>query len=169
MENLSEDTFLSLPSKIEDMLEAKSLENEPTKTEKKIEKQISVSESLKWSFYSIHCSIDSKTTSPSKLISLVHTYHDIVKKEKKKIQEWRQKLSAGVSKLNDVREVVAKLKEEAALQEKELAVKQSSANDALQLITDTMRNANTQKDEMQDLKSNTMKEEKLIAERKKLF
>ena len=47
MENLSEDTFLSLSSKIEDMLEAKSLENEPTKTEKKIEKQISVSESLK--------------------------------------------------------------------------------------------------------------------------
>ena len=170
MQNLSEETYLGLPSKILDMLQTRSNdEDKKSDKGKKLESQISISESLMHSFYSIHSSVDQKSTSPSKFVKMINSYFDIVVKEKKKIQERRQKLSAGVNKLNDAREVVAKLKKEAAVKEEELAIKQGSANDALQMITDTMKNANTQKGDMQHLKSNTIKEEKSIAERKKLI
>lgn len=164
--NFSENTYHSLPPKIIDMLEARNETDENNKA-KKVDRQNSISDAILHSFYSIHDSLDSKKTTPSKFVQLVQTYFGIVQREKKKIQDRKEKLSAGVSKLNDAREVVAKLKQEAAVKEGELAEKQSAANDALQMITDTMRNANTQKGEMQHLKTDTLKEEKKIAERKK--
>ena len=165
MQNLSEETYLNLPPKILDALENEDSEDTTKDKPRKADSQHPLSPS----FHAIHSSIDQKIVSPSKFIKMVKSYHDIVVTEKKKIEERRQKLSAGVSKLNDAREVVAKLKKEAAKKEEELAVKQGSANDALQMITDTMKNANTQKSDMQNLKANTQKEEKSIAERKKLI
>ena len=168
LSDFSKETFMTLPAKVLGMLEVRQSENE-NKKEKEVEKQISISESFLHSFQAIHEIVNDRSATPSKYLKLIKTYHEIVKKKKTKIQERKQKLSAGVSKLNDARKVVAKLKEEAANKEGELAEKQEAANDALQMITDTMRNANTQKGEMQDLKSNTLKEEKIITERKKLI
>ncbi len=79
----------------------------------------------------------------------------------------QDKLSKGVSKLTEARDVVRQLKSEAAEQEAQLAEKQQEANEALQMITDTMRNANLQKGEMEDLRGQTLKEEKHLNQRKK--
>ena len=168
MENFSNETYVTLPAQILQSLHSGNDKLESS-IDERLTRQISTSDSLLQSFYTIHDSIDSKITSPSKFIALIKAYHTIVAKEKEKILSRKKKLSAGVGKLNDAREVVAKLKEEAAVKETELAVKQTSANEALQMITDTMKNANTQKKDMEVLKTNTIKEERQIAERKKII
>ena len=162
--DLSSDTYITLPKSIMNATK----ENE-TAESKKIQRQITVNDKLSLSFYEMHKTIDSSSATPAKFINFVSSYENVYEGKKDKILERKDKLSKGVSKLKEAREIVAKLKKEAAVQEKILAEKQGEANQALQMITDTMKNANTQKSEMQDLKSNTQKEEKSIAERKKLI
>ena len=163
-DNWSPETFAQLPQMI---LQQEEGEDAKEDKGKKLARQTTIDESLAVSFYEIHKSLNTKTTTPAKFLTFVRTYQSLYGKEKEKILNRKEKLSNGVSKLNEAREVVAKLKSEAGVQEKRLAEKQGEANNALQMITDTMKNANTQKSEMQDLKTNTLKEEALIQERKK--
>ena len=167
-DNWSTETFAQLPLL---MLapEEEAAESNAGKGIKKLSRQTTVDETLAVTFHEIHKSLDAKTTTPAKFITFVNTYKSMYGKEKEKILNRKEKLSKGVSKLNEAREVVAKLKEEAGVQEKILAEKQGEANKALQMITDTMKNANTQKSEMQSLKANTQKEEQSIQERKKII
>lgn len=67
--------------------------------------------------------------------------------------------------MNEAKSVVKKLESEASEKEKVLDEKQSEANKALQLITDTMTNANQHKTQMENLKDQTVEENKKIAER----
>ena len=124
-------------------------------------------EELLQGFYNIFSTIPKKDTSMRKYVTFIKTYQDVHTKEQAEITSRQSKLSKGVSKLLEAREVVKKLKGEAAIQEKELAEKQHEANEDLQMITDTMRNANTQKTDMEGLKGETLKEEKILNERKK--
>ena len=163
--DLSQETYIALPKTI-----LSRVKEETTKEEnKKLQRQTTVDDKLSLSFYEMHKTIDYKNATPEKFLSFVSLYEDVYDSKKEGILERKEKLSKGVSKLKEAREVVAKLKKEAAVQEKILAEKQGEANQALQMITDTMKNANTQKSEMQDLKTNTLKEEKSIAERKKVI
>ena len=164
--DLSPETYMSLPAAIMNSGKEDGIEGDQ---KKKMQRQTTVNEKLNLSFYEMHKTIDGKNATPAKFINFVNSYEDVYADKKEKILERKNKLAKGVSKLQEAREVVAKLKKEAAAQEKVLAEKQGEANQALQMITDTMKNANTQKSEMQDLKSNTMKEEKSISERKKLI
>ena len=100
-------------------------------------------------------------------MTFIKTYQNVYHKEKSKILSRQDKLSKGVSKLIEAKKVVTKLKGEAAIQEKELAEKQKEANDALIMIKETMQNASQQKSHMQDLKGQTMDEEKNINIRKR--
>merc|ERR1712088_709465 len=83
---------------------------------KKLTRQTTIDETLAVSFYEIHKSLNTKTTTPAKFITFVRTYQSLYGKEKDKIPNRKEKLSNGVSKLNEARDVVAKLKSEAAVQ-----------------------------------------------------
>ena len=135
--------------------------------ESKKKKEVPGGDELLQGFYNIFSTIPKKDTSMRKYITFIKTYQDVHTKEQAQITSRQSKLSKGVSKLLEAREVVKKLKAEAAVQEKELAEKQHEANEALQMITDTMRNANMQKTDMEGLKGDTVKEEKVLNERKK--
>ena len=137
------------------------------KKQEKKRKEIPGGEELLQGFYNIFSTIPKQDTSMRKYVSFIKTYQDVHTKEHTEITTRQLKLSKGVSKLLEAREIVKKLKAEAAVQEKELAEKQHEANEALQMITDTMRNANSQKTDMEGLKGDTQKEEKILNERKK--
>ena len=119
------------------------------------------------SFYQVDSSLPPEKSNVKKYITFIRTYQSVYDKEKSKILGRQDKLSKGVSKLVEAKNVVTKLKGEAAIQEKELAEKQKQANDALIMIKETMQNANKQKTHMEDLKGQTMQEEKDINVRKK--
>ena len=138
-----------------------------SKKKKEKDGNVVVGDELLQGFHNIFSTIPKKETSMRKYISFIKTYQDVHTKEQAEITSRQSKLSKGVSKLLEAREVVKKLKAEAAVQEKELAEKQHEANEALQMITDTMRNANLQKTDMEGLKGDTLKEEKILNERKK--
>ena len=164
--DFSPETYMTVPISILNQIKESEIDKKESKS---LQRQTSINDRLASSFYEMHKSIEPKHATPEKFITMVNSYEDVYENKKQKILERKDKLSKGVSKLKEAREVVAKLKKEAAAQEEILAEKQGEANQALQMITDTMKNANTQKSEMQDLKSNTMKEEKSIAERKKVI
>ena len=133
----------------------------------KKKRHISGGEDLLSSFYRVESSLPPEKSNVKKYMTFIKTYQNVYHKEKSKILSRQDKLSKGVSKLIEAKKVVTKLKGEAAIQEKELAEKQKEANDALIMIKETMQNASQQKSHMQDLKGQTMDEEKNINIRKR--
>ena len=171
MEYWSQASILKIPKLMltkEDKVEGGGIGGSAKGSKKKKEgKAVMGGDELLQGFYNIFSTIPKKDTSMRKYVTFIKTYQDVHTKEQAEITSRQSKLSKGVSKLLEAREVVKKLKGEAAIQEKELAEKQHEANEALQMITDTMRNANTQKTDMEGLKGETLKEEKILNERKK--
>ena len=171
MEYWSQASILKIPKLIltkEDKVEGGGIGGSAKGSKKKKEGRVVMGgDELLQGFYNIFSTIPKKDTSMRKYVTFIKTYQDVHTKEQAEITSRQSKLSKGVSKLLEAREVVKKLKGEAAIQEKELAEKQHEANEALQMITDTMRNANTQKTDMEGLKGETLKEEKILNERKK--
>ena len=171
MEYWSQASILKIPKLMltkEDKVEGGGIGGSAKGSKKKKEgKVVMGGDELLQGFYNIFSTIPKKDTSMRKYVTFIKTYQDVHTKEQAEITSRQSKLSKGVSKLLEAREVVKKLKGEAAIQEKELAEKQHEANEALQMITDTMRNANTQKTDMEGLKGETLKEEKILNERKK--
>ena len=171
MEYWSQASILKIPKLIltkEDKVEGGGIGGSAKGSKKKKEGRVVMGgDELLQGFYNIFSAIPKKDTSMRKYVTFIKTYQDVHTKEQAEITSRQSKLSKGVSKLLEAREVVKKLKGEAAIQEKELAEKQHEANEALQMITDTMRNANTQKTDMEGLKGETLKEEKILNERKK--
>ena len=171
MEYWSQTSILKIPKLMltkEDKVEGGGIGGSAKGSKKKKEgKVVMGGDELLQGFYNIFSTIPKKDTSMRKYVTFIKTYQDVHTKEQAEITSRQSKLSKGVSKLLEAREVVKKLKGEAAIQEKELAEKQHEANEALQMITDTMRNANTQKTDMEGLKGETLKEEKILNERKK--
>ena len=171
MEYWSQTSILKIPKLMltkEDKVDGAGIGGSAKSSKKKKEGNVVIGgEELLQGFYNIFSTIPKKDTSMRKYVTFIKTYQDVHTKEQAEITSRQSKLSKGVSKLLEAREVVKKLKGEAAIQEKELAEKQHEANEALQMITDTMRNANIQKTDMEGLKGETLKEEKILNERKK--
>ena len=171
MENWSEGTLIKLPMLLltkEARVEGSSIGKDHKKEEStKKKRHISGGEELLSSFYRIESSMPTEKSNVKKYMTFIKTYQNVYDKEKSKILSRQDKLSKGVSKLVEAKNVVTKLKGEAAIQEKELAEKQKEANDALIMIKETMQNASQQKTQMQDLRGQTLHEEKNINVRKK--
>ncbi len=165
-ERWSEKTLSELPKLI--LTKEERVEGDDIGQKKhKQERRVSGGEELLRNFSAIQRTIGEDENSPLKFVSLIQTYASVYTREKAEILARQQKLTKGVTKLTEAHEVVHKLKAEAAEQEKALAEKQNEANEALQMITDTMRNANVQKGEMEDLRGQTLQEERNLNERKK--
>lgn len=115
-------------------------------------------------FKAIFQSLPKEWTYPRRYVSLIHNYAMLYNQKRVKIVTQVEKLTAGVSKLNEAKEIVEKLKTDAAVQEETLAEKQSEANKALEMITITMKSANMQRGEMEELKKKTLQENEVLLE-----
>ena len=163
METWTEKTMIKLPK----LILSKEMKKDQSGDEKEKSRPLSGGEDLLNSFYRVETTLPPKKTTVKKYITFIKTYKDVYGREKDKISSRQDKLRKGVSKLVDAKNVVTKLKAEAAIQEKELAEKQKEANDALIMIKETMQNASQKRINMEDLRGQTLNEEKNINVRKK--
>ncbi|VEN39261.1 unnamed protein product [Callosobruchus maculatus] len=104
---------------------------------------------------------------PSRYVTMIKHYEEILEEKLSDIKTKQTKLQAGVGKLNEAKELVKKLKQDAVEQQVKLEEKQSKANAALDMISNTMKNANTHKEEMEVLKNKTEEENQKLMRRKK--
>lgn len=167
MEYWSEKTMIRLPKMLLTQEERVEGDDIGKKDEKKKVRHVSGGDDLLNSFYRIESTLPPEKTSVKKYVTFIKTYQDVYNREKNEITTRQDKLSKGVSKLVEAKTLVTKLKGEAAIQEKVLAEKQKEANEALQMIKETMQNASHQKSHMEDLRGQTLTEEKNINIRKK--
>ncbi|GAB6032228.1 Cytoplasmic dynein 2 heavy chain 1 [Chamberlinius hualienensis] len=125
---------------------------------------ISLDENIGEKFYRIHSICPAKLLTPTKYLYFVKMYEIIYNRKKKLLEDKKQRLQVGVTKLNEAKSVVTNLKSEITEQAKLLAEKRAEADKALDLITNSMQSAGDQKVEMEVLRDETMKEnDKLIA------
>lgn len=106
--------------------------------EKGFTEKLDIDDSLSQLFYYIHQSMDKKSHTPRRYLSLLETYRQVYLTKQHAIVKRQQHLKSGVSKLSEARKVVDDLKRNAEFKQRELAVKQQEADEALKQITKSM-------------------------------
>ncbi|PAA68244.1 hypothetical protein BOX15_Mlig013490g1 [Macrostomum lignano] len=129
------------------------------------QRHLSGGESLLKLFLHVHESVPAVSATPRRYINLLNTYKSLYSGKKSKIQEKKEHLKAGVSKLNEAKDLVDELKRKAADQQVLLTEKQTEADEALKEITQAMSDAGEQRAEMEKLSEQTAEENKLLQKR----